>query len=132
MNDLRGIIGADDRLLSVDGALGVDARHGLRRSCSAVQLVGLPAGSGEGCVGAGVVPDADISRDPVAGEVAVVAPVRTGVALMGTLERVAIWDSPAVDHLAALDGCCADCREADGEQGSDGGDGMHLLSHQRN
>lgn len=33
---------------------------------------------------------------------------------------------PAVDYLPALDGRCADCREADGEQGRDGGGGTHF------
>lgn len=67
---LRGVIGADDGLLPVDGALGVNTRHRLRRGGAAIQLVGLPAGSGQGRVRAGIVADADIGRDPIACEVA--------------------------------------------------------------
>lgn len=40
--------------------------------------------------------------------------------------RIAAWDLPAVDHLAALDGRCTDSREAEGEQRSDGGGGVHF------
>lgn len=73
MNCLRSVISADDRLLSVDGTLGKHAWHRLRRGSAAVQLVGLPAGSGQGCVGAGIVAHADIGRDSVACEMAIIA-----------------------------------------------------------
>lgn len=82
-NYLRGIVSADDRLLSVDGALGEDAWHWLRRGRATVQLVGLPAGSGQRCIGAGIVANADISRDSIACEMAIVSPVRIGFLLIG-------------------------------------------------
>ena len=71
-NCLRGVIGADDWLLSIDGAFGEDAWHRLRRGSAAVQLVCLPAGTGKRGVGAGVVTDAYISRDSIPCEMAMV------------------------------------------------------------
>lgn len=126
VNNLRSIISADDRLLSVDGALGEDAWHGLRRGRATVELIGLPAGARERSVGAGIVAHADISRDSVACEMAIIPYVRKGNVLIGSLQWKRALSLPAVDYLPALDGRCADCREADGEQGSDGGGGTHF------
>lgn len=39
---------------------------------------------------------------------------------------VGSWSLPAVDDLAAVDGRCADCREANSEQGSDCGGDTHF------
>lgn len=91
MNCLRCVIRADDRLLSVDSALGVYARHRLRRGSTAVQLVSLPAGSGKRGVRASIVADADISGDPITCEMAIIPFVRIGVVLVRrALARVAV------------------------------------------
>jgi hypothetical protein len=79
-NYLRAIVRADNRLLPVDSALGEHARNRLGRGGAAVQLVLLPAGAGEGCVGAGVVAYAYIGGDAIACEVAIVSRVRMVVA----------------------------------------------------
>lgn len=82
-NYLRRIVSADDRLLSVDGALGEDAWHRLRRSRATVELISLPAGSGQRCIGASIVANADISRDSIACEMAIAPHIRQGFSLIG-------------------------------------------------
>lgn len=83
VNYLRGVVSADDRLLSVDCALGEDSWHRLRRGRATVQLVGLPAGSGQRCISAGIVAHADISRDSIACEMAIISHVRQSFFFIG-------------------------------------------------
>lgn len=84
LNHLRGIVSADDRLLSIDGALCVYTWHRLRRGSATVQLVRLAASTSERCVGARVVADTDISGDAIACEMTTVSSVRITIVLVRT------------------------------------------------
>lgn len=84
LNHVRGIVSADDGLLSIDGALCVDTWHRLRRGSATVQLVRLATSTSERCVGARVVADTDVSGDAIACEMAAVSCVRMAIKLART------------------------------------------------
>lgn len=84
LNHLRSVVSTDDRLLSINGALCVDAWHRLRRGSATVQLVRLATGTGERCVGARVVADTDVSGDAIACEMTAVSRVRMAIMLVRT------------------------------------------------
>lgn len=82
LNSSRGIVSADDRLLSIDGALCIDTWHRLCRGSATVQLVRLAASTGERCIGACVVADTDVSGDAIACEMTKVSRVRMIIILV--------------------------------------------------